>query len=108
MLASLSDTIIYVHNGTFNEPHADGVTHLLRIPQTLVDYQDKCGVILVQVGLPERTLTIEWLKGDRRDWHVHGVMFCGVITLRNVLDRLEFLEPTLTFSLSDYHKHRLD
>lgn len=39
--------IIYVDNGTFNESHADGVTHLLRTPRTLVDYQDKCGVIVV-------------------------------------------------------------
>ena len=72
---AFSDTIIYVKNGIFNESHVDGVTHLLRIPQTLVDYQDKCGVTLVRVGLTERTLNVEWLKGDRRNWHVYGVMF---------------------------------
>ena len=44
-------TIIDVDNGTSNESHADGVTHLLRTTQTLVDHQDKCGVIVVQVML---------------------------------------------------------
>ena len=49
-----------------------------RTPQALVDYQDKCGVTLVQLGLPERNLTIEWLKGDRRKCDVYGVTFYGV------------------------------
>ena len=75
---AFSDTIIYVDNGTLSEPHADGVMHLLRTPQTLVHYQDKCGVTLVQLGLPERTLKIEWLKGDRRKCDVYGVTFYGV------------------------------
>ena len=44
-------TIIDVDNGTSNESHAYEVTYLLGTPQTLVDYQDKCGVIVVQVML---------------------------------------------------------
>ena len=49
-----------------------------RTSQALVDYQDKCGVTLVPLGLAERTLTVEWLKGDRRKCDVYGVTFYGV------------------------------